>query len=362
LKKKKLKNKSSSQKPSPVPQETPRLAKTARLLARIFLFGVLAIVLIGSALAYLCTSPYQGFIEPPFVQLGRGTSSSALAAELEAKGIIRSRYLFLLVRALNPYALLQAGDYQFDRPISAWDVFNRIHRGDVFYEEVRVPEGSNMYDIAKIIEPLAPSLTSLDSESFLKTANDPRLIHDLDPAAPTLEGFLFPSVYRITHQTTAGQLCRLMTDQFRKVWTIEAGSGRSDLHKVVTIASLVEKETRLAAERPLVAAVFENRLTINMPLQCDPTTVYAALRDNRYRGTIYKSDLASANPYNTYAHTGLPPGPIANPGIESIKAALHPADVAYLYFVAKPEGGSHNFSTKLDEHLHAVERYRQHGK
>jgi UPF0755 protein len=338
------------------------VAKAIRFLFRIFFFGAVAMALLGGALVYLCTSPYRGFTEPPFVQLERGTSSSALASELESKGIVRSRYLFLVVRALNPSALLQAGDYLFDRPLSAWDVFSKIHRGDVFYEEVRVPEGSNMYDIAKIIDPLAPNLTSLRSESFLKTANDPSLIRDLDPSAPTLEGFLFPSVYRITRQTTASQLCRLMTDQFRKVWAAEAGSRRPDLHKVIAIASLVEKETSLHAERPLIAAVFENRLKVNMPLQCDPTTVYAALRDNRYRGTIYKSDLASTNPYNTYAHTGLPPGPIANPGAESIKAALHPADTAYLYFVAKPGGGAHNFSTKLDEHLHAVEEYRQHGR
>ncbi len=333
-----------------------------RFMGRLIAFGFVVLIIAGGGLLYLCTAPYRGYTEPPFVQFERGTSSSALAEELESKGIVRSRYLFLLIRAVRGSSLLQAGDYRFNRPLSPWDVYSKIHRGDVFYEEVRVPEGSNMYDIAKIIAPLAPSLTSLTPESFLKAANDPRQIRDLDPAAPTLEGFLFPSVYRITRQTTATQLCHLMTEQFRKVWSAEAGDLRAGIHKAVTIASLVEKETSLAAERPLVAAVFENRLKIDMRLQCDPTTVYAALRENRYRGTIYKSDLLSTNPYNTYAHTGLPPGPIANPGAESIKAALHPADVPYLYFVAKPEGGSHNFSTKLEEHVQAVDRYRRHEK
>lgn len=332
-----------------------------RFVVRLFVFCFLFALVLGAGLFYLCTAPYRGFTEPPFIQLERGTSSSALAEELEEKGIVQSRYLFLVVRALHGSARLQAGDYQFDRPLSPWDVFGKIHRGEVFYEEVRVPEGSNMYDIARIIEPLAPALTSLTPEAFLKAANDPRLIHDLDPAAPTLEGFLFPSVYRITRQTTATQLSRQMTEQFRKIWT-EIGGRRADIHKVVTIASLVEKETGVPAERPLVAAVFTNRLKINMPLQCDPTTIYAALRESRYRGTIYKSDLASENPYNTYAHTGLPPGPIANPGAESLKAAAHPADVPYLYFVAKPEGGSHNFSTKLGEHLQAVGQYRHKDK
>jgi len=331
---------------------------------RRLLFALLLLACIAAGAAYLSLhTTYQGFHQPVIVDFPKGTSTQAMAAELAQKGVIRYSWQFLMARALHPGRTLQAGEYQFDDALSPQDVFRKIHRGDVFYQEVRVPEGSNMYDIAAIIVPLAPMLASLTPESFMKAANDPQMIHDLDSTAPTLEGFLFPSVYRVTRQTTASQLCRLMTEQFRKVWTSAGGEKRAaDIHKVITIASLVEKETSVAAERPLVAAVFDNRLKIDMPLQCDPTTVYAALRENRYRGTIYKSDLASNNPYNTYAHPGLPPGPIANPGAESIKAALHPAEASYLYFVAKPEGGSHHFSTTLDEHLRAVEQYRNHGK
>ncbi len=334
------------------------------------------IAAVAGTLGYLCYAPYrnpnkptvevgrkegsaQTFAGGTFIEIDRGTSTSTIAKALEEQGVIRSQYLFLLVRSTQPKAHLQAGDYLFDRPLSPLDVFNKIRRGDVFFEELRVPEGSNMFDIANLLG----SLNSVKPDDFLKVAADPQMIHDLDPNAPDLEGYLFPSTYHVTRQTTATQLCRLMTEQFRKVWDASGGEPRrSDIHKVVTLASLVEKESALPAERPEVAAVFENRLKIYMPFcKCDPTTVYAAVRENRYKGMIHKSDLASANPYNTYTtHPGLPPGAIANPGAESLRAALHPANVDYLYFVAKADGsGSHQFSSSLAEHTRAVEAYRK---
>lgn len=350
------------------------MANTRGCLGRVFLLGLLIIAAVAGTLGYLCYTPYrnpnkpivevgrkegssQTFAGGTFIQIDRGTSTSTIAEALEEQGVIRSQYLFLLVRALQPRAHLQAGDYLFDRPLSPVDVFNKIRRGDVFFEELRVPEGSNMFDIANLLG----SLNSVKPDDFLKVAENPQMIHDLDPNAPDLEGYLFPSTYHVTRQTTATQLCRLMTEQFRKVWDAAGGEPRrADIHKIVTLASLVEKESALPAERPEVAAVFENRLKIDMPLQCDPTTVYAALRENRYNGVIHKSDLASANPYNTYAHPGLPPGPIANPGAESLRAALRPANVDYLYFVAKADGsGSHQFSSSLADHARAVEAYRK---
>ena len=214
-----------------------------------------------------------------------------------------------------------------------------------------------MFDIAALLD----GLDSVRPKDFLQAAGDPESIRDLDPQAPDLEGYLFPSTYRVTHQTTGRQLCRTMTTEFRKQW-IALGGQRSAraVHEIVTLASLVEKESAVAMERPLIAAVFQNRLRLGMPLQCDPTTVYAALVENRYRGVIHKSDLASANPYNTYAHPGLPPGPIANPGTAALAAALHPATTDYLYFVAKGDGsGSHHFSASLTEHEKAVLDYRK---
>lgn len=300
--------------------------------------------------------PFQGNPEGVFVELEHGTSTRQLADMLQDKGVIRSRYSFLIWRALHPSATLQAGEYFFDKPLTPGEVFEKIRRGQIYFEDLVVPEGSNMYDISGLLK----NLHSVKPEDFLREAANPQLVHDLDPTAPTLEGYLFPSSYRVTRKTTAHELCRSMTAEFRRQWrTLTEGRGATDVHKVVTMASMVEKETAIPAERPLIAAVFGNRLLHNMPLQCDPTVVYASLRQDRYRGAIYRSDLASADPYNTYTHTGLPPGPVSNPGLASLKAALDPAKADYLYFVAQPgNSGHHTFSSTLQEHEQAVKAYR----
>jgi UPF0755 protein len=232
------------------------------------------------------------------------------------------------------------------------EVFHRIAIGDVYFFEFNVPEGSNIFDVARLAEAagVAPAQQVLD------VAGNPAQIKDLDPAAKTLEGYLFPATYRLSHSTTAAELCQMMTAQFRREW--KKLGGVASPHNTVTLASLVEKETGVADERPLIAGVFAKRLKIGMALDCDPTTIYAALLDNRYKGTIHRSDLQSTNPYNTYKNPGLPPGPIANPGAAALAAALKPAETNYLYFVAKPGGGGHQFSSSLAEHDKAVQAYR----
>ncbi|MGH9631310.1 MAG: endolytic transglycosylase MltG, partial [Bryobacteraceae bacterium] len=193
----------------------------------------------------------------------------------------------------------------------------------------------------------------------LKVAMKPDAIKDLAPGAPTLEGYLFPSTYRITRHTSPERICREMTAEFRRVWD-EIGRTGVDVNRIVTLASLVEKETAVPAERTTVASVYQNRLDLGMRLDADPTTIYAALLENRFRGTIYRSDLESTHAYNTYRNAGLPPGPIANPGRDSLRAALNPAQTGYLFFVAKPDGsGAHQFSTGLADHNLAVEQYRR---
>ncbi len=325
------------------------------VIALLVLIGFAAIA--GGIGGYWYFGPYRGFGAETFVEIERGMSSQEIARVLATHRVVRSHWAFLAVRALHPKATLQAGEYRFGSAQTPWQVFEKIRRGEVFYEDFTVPEGSNIFDIAALLE----QSDTIPADQFLKVAADPRTIRDLDPLAPDLEGYLFPSTYRVTHHTSAEQLCRMMTTEFRKHWTALGGEKRgADTHKIVTLASLVEKETAVAEERPLVAAVFANRLRLDMPLQCDPTTVYAALLENRYQGVIHKSDLASANPYNTYAHAGLPPGPITNPGLSSLAAALHPADADYLYFVAKPDGsGAHHFSSTLSEHDQAVSAYRK---
>jgi UPF0755 protein len=334
------------------------MSRAGRRAVSVFLVLTL-IVLAAAAGAYLLlTRPFQGFSDPVIVEFPKGTSSAAMAGELASNGIIRFRWEFLLARALRPKANLQAGEYQFTHLASVLTVYDRIARGDVFFYEVTVPEGSNIFDIAQSVNQLG----FLSGKDFLLAARDPSSIRDLAPSARTLEGYLFPSTYRVTRSTTVQQLSRMMTDLFRKKWRElqQPDPGTGHVHDIVTLASLIEKETAVAEERPVVASVYDNRLRLGMALDCDPTTIYAALIDDRYRGVIHRSDLASGNEYNTYRHPGLPPGPIANPGLASIRAALAPAETNYLYFVAKPDGsGGHHFSTNITEHDRAVVEYRR---
>ena len=314
---------------------------------------LLALSLAGAALLSLHW-PYAGFAEEVFVDLPHGTSSVQMARRLAEAGVIRWRWQFWLARALKARTRLQAGEYLFSRPASTWEVFDRIARGDIFYYELAVPEGANMFEIAASVAALGIAT----GEEFLRAARDPSLISDIAPRAPTLEGYLFPDTYRVSRHTTPHELCRQMTARFRQVWA--SLGAEADVHFVVTLASLIEKETALPQERPLVASVFLNRLRRGMPLACDPTVIYAALLEDRYRGALYRSDLESRQRYNTYRYPGLPPGPIANPGLASLKAALAPAQTDYLYFVARPDGsGGHEFSKDLATHLRAVARYRR---
>jgi UPF0755 protein len=321
---------------------------------KLLLASSVAIVLTG-AVALSMSSPYRRFSAETFVEMDRGVGTAGIARSLQQAGVIRYTWQFWLLRVLRPSARLQAGEYRFNRPATVSEVFSRIARGDVYYFEFTVPEGSNMFDIAHGLE----AAGIMQAADFLRAAAEPSLIRDLAPQARTLEGYLFPATYRLSHATTAAGLCRRMTDQFRRQWKMVAGGRAADVHRTVTLASLVEKETALPAERPLVAGVFVNRLKDGMRLECDPTTIYAALLDDRYRGMIHRSDLASSNPYNTYQNAGLPPGPIANPGADSIAAALQPAETDYLYFVAKPGGGGHQFSASLAQHQRAVQAYRR---
>jgi UPF0755 protein len=314
---------------------------------------LLLLLAAGGFAAWQVFAPYQGFSGEQFVDIPHGTSTQGVAALLAKAGVVRNRLGFLAAQVVGHGRVLQAGEYRFARPASAIEVFDRIARGDVFYVELVIPEGKNMFDIAGLVEQTG----LIKGAEFLAAARNPAMIRDLDPQAPTLEGYLFPDTYRLNHHSTAEKLCRAMTGKFREAWS--GLNTSADLHRTVTLASMVEKESKVPQDRPLVAAVFTNRLRIGMKLDCDPTTIYAALLDGRYRGTIYRSDLNSLHAYNTYQHAGLPPGPIANPGIRSIEAALNPADSKALYFVLRPDGsGAHQFSENIADQNAAAARYR----
>jgi UPF0755 protein len=326
---------------------SPKRAVAAGVVLAAGLFGL-----------YSIRTPYAGFQNEVFVEIPKGANTVSISRLLAGAGVLRHGWEFLLVRLIHPRAKLLAGEYVFRKPASPEEVFGRIARGDVFFYPLTVPEGSNMFDIAAELE----RQDIMPAGDFLEAAHDPALIRDLDPRAPTLEGYLFPDTYRLSRHTTARQLCRQMVARFREVWR-ELGAPDSQVHEAVTLASLVEKEAKLGSERPLIASVFSNRLRIGMALQCDPTTIYAALLENRYRGAIHQSDLDSRQRYNTYQYPGLPPGPIANPGKAAIEAALHPAGTKFLYFVRRADdSGAHQFSEDLAQHARAVRKYRKAGQ
>ena len=319
-------------------------------------FGLLALLAILAAgfAAWRLLSPYKGFQQDTFLELPHGAGTGGIAGRLAQAGVIRNRWDFLLARLVERGRLLQAGEYRFQKADSVLDVYNRIARGDIFYYTLVVPEGKNIFDVGAA----AAALGLFDEHAFLEAARDPSLVRDIDPKAPSLEGYLFPGTYKLSRHTTPQLLCQKMTARFREIW--RGLNAAANPHDTVTLASLVEKEAKLPEERPRIAAVFDNRLKLGMKLDCDPTTIYAAELEGRYRGKVHRSDLQSRNAYNTYQHAGLPPGPIANPGMDAVNAVLHPADTDALYFVLRPDGsGGHEFSKDLAGHQKAVENYRR---
>ncbi len=323
-----------------------------------FLLLLLLVVAGGAAAAWYVFLP-AGPSSETFVEIPPGSGSRTIGATLEKAGVIRSRYGFDAVR-LWKRGSLKAGEYRFDHAAPVTEVYARIARGDVYTVAVTIPEGSTRFDIAARLE--ASGFGT--KEKFLAvTASETSLIADLDPRAKTLEGYLFPDTYRFQRKATAVQIAAAMVRRFRAV-ALEVGltpAAGKNLHNVVTLASLVERETAVDAERPEVASVLSNRLAKGMPLMTDPAVIYGLEVEGKWRGAIYQSDLARDTPYNTYRHAGLPPGPIANPGLPALRAANSPAATNYMYFVAAgadPQGKS-RFAATLDEHNKNVASYRQ---
>ncbi len=319
-----------------------------------FLLTVLLLVLgAAGAAAWMVLSPF-GPTSETFVEVAPGSSSARIGQQLEASGVVRSRFAFEFVR-LWKHGTLRAGEYRFDHPAPITEIYARIARGDVYAKSVTIPEGATIFEVAARLEQAGFGTR----KDFLDAAaQQTTLVADLDPGAKSLEGYLFPDTYLLARKATPAQICATMVKRFRAV----AGQLglKENVHAVVTMASLVERETALDSERPLVASVFFNRLAKGMPLMTDPAVIYGLQVEGRWRGTIYQSDLARNTAYNTYLHKGLPPGPIASPGAKSLHAAMDPAKTDYLYFVAAgadPQGHS-MFARTLEEQNHNVAGYR----
>jgi len=322
-----------------------------RTLLKLVIALVLAFAIWFAWAALLPVRPSQ----TTFVLLRPGWSTRHIARDLQRQGVIRSSTAFLMIQYAKGLRTLKAGEYKFDQPANALAVWHRLVQGDVYARTVVVPEGFNMYEIATVVEqaglgPAADFLTAAKSDTFL--------VRDIDPPAKSLEGYLFPDTYQFTRIDTAHDIVAAMVHRFRHEAQSIGLLGHTDLHRIVTMASIVEKETADPNERPMVAAVYYNRLQRNMALGADPSVIYAALLAGRYRGTIYQSDLQYDSPYNTYRYAGLPPGPIANPGVASLQAAMHPARTAFLYFVSD-NNGHHRFARDLEEHARNVAAYRR---
>jgi UPF0755 protein len=302
-----------------------------------------------------------------FILLRPGYSTRHIARELKSAGVIRSADAFVLWHALHRRRSLKAGEYIFERDANLIDIHSRLARGDVYYHTVVVPEGFNMFEIAKAIEDAGLG----SAEDFLKVATtDTSLISDFAPNATSLEGYLFPNTYNFTRTQSMRDMAAEMVKEFRlradELGLIQPGpdqprrdqAGRQDIPTVVTLASIIEKETSVPEERSEVAGVYANRLERRIPLQADPSVIYAELLQGTYTGALHHADMHFDSAYNTYRHAGLPPGPIANPGKSSLQAALHPTQTAYYYFVSDG-AGHHRFAATLEEHNRNVAALRR---
>jgi len=325
-----------------------------RWIKRFFLLLVVAAVVLGAGGWWIYSQvidPYRGYNEQEvFVDIPQGSSTGTIGDRLVAAGVVRDARTFQAALWISGRSRsLRAGEYRFDAPMHALDVIDKIARGDVYRRRLTFREGLTITEMAQVFEERGFG----SAGEFREAAGNAALIHDLDPAARDLEGYLFPETYALPRGTTAAAVVAQMVDAFKNALTPEVRSNASaaglSIRQLVTLASLVEKETGTPAERPLVAAVYANRMKIGMGMQADPTVIYALQKAGRYDGNLRRDDLQFDSPYNTYKYAGLPPGPIAAPGKASLEAAAKPAAVDYLYFVSKNDG-SHVFASTLEEH------------
>jgi len=358
-----------------------------RKLVWLILIGIVGA---GSWFAWAVLTPMEPSGQT-FVMLRPGYSTRRIATELHSAGVIRNKEAFILWHYFRRRHSLKAGEYLFDKPASIIDIQKRLRRGDVYFHAVVVPEGYTMFDIARAIEDAGLG----SAEDFLKVAHsDTALISDLEPAARSLEGYLFPETYEFSRLMTMHDMAAAMVKQFRQVAaqvglippqpsasTNGKNAGNSGsiampdltvhasedgdivgpplyLRPIVIMASIVEKETSVPAERPEVASVYYNRLNKRIALDADPSIIYAELLAGTYQGALHHADMSFSSPYNTYRNAGLPPGPICSPGRGSLEAAMHPAQTDYYYFVADAQG-HHRFARTLQEHNKNVIAYRK---
>ena len=323
-------------------------------LITLCLVFVSAVLLAGFVFSYMffSVSPKSGIVE---IRIEPGESFSTVVRKLRDQKVVSNERLFSLwARYSGLEKKIHWGLYRFELPLSPSEVLNRMVLGKGIFQRVTIPEGLTVKEVADLLAKMG----IVREEQFLAAAYDPELLSSLGLQDKGIEGYLFPNTYNFIPETPPREIILKMTEQFRKSVEPLAGQRKEDNaltpHEIVILASIIEKETGLEAERPLVSAVFHNRLKLKMPLQSDPTVIYG-LKD--FNGNLTRKDLYAASPYNTYRIPALPPGPICNPGLSSLRAAIHPASVPFLYFVSKNDG-THHFSESLESHSQAVKVYQ----
>lgn len=319
---------------------------------------LLGLAIYLAVMAFGTRAPVSGW-EPQTITIRKGTPASRIAEMLHHQGVIEHPRVFRYLSALSGSTRkLKAGRYRFDYPLSAYEAVSKLNSGAVVYRKVTIPEGLTMAQVAGKLTTEA----GVDSQELMKCFRDTSLLRSLEIFAPNLEGYLFPATYEMEWESApkaiAQRLAATFFDNLLPAWRQEMARRGMDLHQTVIMASLVEREAQLEAERPLVASVFYNRLKAHRPLESCATVEYALPRHKNRRLTY--DDLEIDSPYNTYRRIGLPPGPICNPGLRSIEAAIFPAQTGFLYFVAKGDG-SHIFSKSLEEHNQAKILLKQKG-
>jgi len=292
------------------------------------------------------------------VVIPKGSSFPEIEKMLAGKGALRYPLAFrVLTIGTMTGTKLQHGEYALPAPPSAFELWRKLVSGDVAKYQVTILDGSTLFDIAKTLG----NLELADPGDFLAAATSPDVAGRMGTPGPTLEGYLFPDTYLFVKEMSPEEIIGIMVRRFHKKFTPEmermAEEEEFTPHQIVTIASIIEKETGMEEEKPLISAVVRNRISLGMPLQMDPTVIYGL---KKFDGNLTRKDLRTPHPYNTYLHPGLPPGPISNPGQSSLQAAVQPADTDYLYFVSRNDG-SHQFSRTLREHNQAVAVYQKGG-
>ncbi len=330
-----------------------------KMIKRFLLLAAILILFLSSLFVFEFLSTPKSSPEKILYEIERGEGAKSLAEHLKEEGILQKKRAFLLGHFLfYSQKTIKAGEYIFDLPLSIQKILHIITNGKILLHAATIPEGLTLMEIADHLESLGFS----ERQAFMKASEDTTAISVIDSEARDLEGYLFPETYFFPKGVTTEKIVSSMTTQFKDTFS-EEWTRRSDeigltIREIVILASLIEKETSLPDERPLVSAVFHNRLKKQMKLDCDPTIIYALKQDGQFKDRLRTKDLRLDSPYNTYLYRGLPPGPIANPGKDSIAAALYPADKDFLFFVSKNDG-SHHFSRSFREHQNAVNKFQR---